>query len=216
MERAVFPATMEVLICTAPDTLYQALAAAQLHVTRRLDLHTWLLYDEDASKVAAANSILKAADSCEFKCLSIAHTARFPPELVTYKRLTELVWSVSASVEDMMAHIHSQPHLEILTVDSLVLTNVQTDFSIPSSAERELVAPLDTQISKLTIGVDEESEAPELEIPMVKYLLLKIPTLAYVQVSEHLLQPIYTFVDRYVQQYPHLANVEFQFGRKRH
>ncbi|KAJ2716304.1 hypothetical protein H4R19_000726, partial [Coemansia spiralis] len=83
-----------------------------------------------------------------------------------------------------------------------------TDFSIPECAEHELMAPLDTQITRLSIWRIEQEELPELALSILKYLLLRIPTLKFVTALFAREEPIQAFINEYVQWYPHLANIE--------
>ncbi|KAJ2713299.1 hypothetical protein H4R19_002321 [Coemansia spiralis] len=212
MDNAVFPSTLGSLVITAGAALYQRLAKAKLQVTNKLELH--LRHDPvgDTGIVAAANHILEAADGCRDMRLTIAGPARIPLELFTYTKLTHLELTAPTSVDDMMAHIHSQPRLVSLAVNNLVLTNCKTDLSIPSSTEHELVTPLDTQIGVLSIGGAHSRGWQKKGVSMLKYLLLKMPTLSEVRAQRIPSKPIQAFVNKYAQQYPHLTNIRLQLS----
>ncbi|KAJ2710560.1 hypothetical protein H4R19_003688 [Coemansia spiralis] len=114
------------------------------------------------------------------------------------------------NVDDMMSHIRTQPQLISLEIDHLSLADIQADFLIPDNVEHEPVAPLDTLLRELTVYVGRGPEPAELGYPMLKYLLLKTPTLRLATVGGVSQQPIQDFIDEYAQWYPHLANIKLE------
>ncbi|KAJ2710821.1 hypothetical protein H4R19_003554 [Coemansia spiralis] len=106
----------------------------------------------------------------------------------------------------MMEHIRMQPHLVGLIIDSIRVTDTQTDFSIPECADHEPVAPLDTQFKNLFIHIGE-TQSPEEVIPVLKFLMLKVRTLVSIAAPQVPMKPLQAFIDDYVQWYPHLANI---------
>ncbi|KAJ2683984.1 hypothetical protein H4R19_006939 [Coemansia spiralis] len=131
-----------------------------------------------------------------------------PVELLTYTRLTHLNISGPVSADGMMEHIHRQPQLVSLVVDRLVHDSIQTDLSIPECAKHEPVASLDTQLRELIIQIDNSLGSSLLSMHMLRYLLLKIPTLRLVTTKIIPKMRIRAFIDEYVQWYPHLANIK--------
>ncbi|KAJ2702255.1 hypothetical protein H4R19_005371, partial [Coemansia spiralis] len=130
-------------------------------------------------------------------------------ERITYTRLTHLEVFGFISVDVMIRLIHRLPHLVSLHFSCLNLENVQTDFSIPECAEHEPMAPLDTQIRYLYLQqMEDQYELPELALSMLKYLLLRIPTLRSVTTELVPVEQTQAFIDEYVQWYPHLANIQ--------
>ncbi|KAJ2705959.1 hypothetical protein H4R19_005063, partial [Coemansia spiralis] len=99
-------------------------------------------------------------------------------------------------------------HLVSLGVNILNLADAQTDFTIPECAEHEPVAPLDTQIWRLTIDDVQLGGSLELRSQILKYLLLRIPTLKSVTTHFVPVEQVQAFIDEYVQWYPHLANIK--------
>ncbi|KAJ2697786.1 hypothetical protein H4R19_005639, partial [Coemansia spiralis] len=108
----------------------------------------------------------------------------------------------------MMEYIHRQPQLVSLVVNKLMLGNIRSDLSIPECAEHKPVESLDTQLRELTIHNDRGLGSSLPSMPMLRYLLLKIPTLRLVAATGMPKEPIKTFIDEYVQWYPHLANIK--------
>ncbi|KAJ2709369.1 hypothetical protein H4R19_004289, partial [Coemansia spiralis] len=110
--------------------------------------------------------------------------------------------------DDVVEIIRRQPHLVSLIAMDLQVADIQTDFSIPACVEHEPVVPLDTQIRKLKFPFHNFTDLSALAAPMLKYLLLKIPTLRHVVAGMESPNSIQEFVDGYLQWYPHLANVK--------
>ncbi|KAJ2708808.1 hypothetical protein H4R19_004564 [Coemansia spiralis] len=138
--------------------------------------------------------------------LVIGSTDAIPLELITYTGLTHLQLNGPTNADDVVQLIHRQRHLVNLHIDRLNLGNTRTEFSIPECAEHEPVPPLDTQIKKISIlrvGLDVSQEAGT---QILKYLLLRIPTLKYVDAMLTPKKQIQAFIDEYIQWYPHLAN----------
>ncbi|KAJ2711884.1 hypothetical protein H4R19_003037, partial [Coemansia spiralis] len=100
-----------------------------------------------------------------------------------------------------------QPRLESLKVDNPQFDNIQTDFSIPASTAHEPVAPLDTQLKELSFIMSSGWQMSELAVPMIKYLLLKLPTLRILDPGSIPKEPIQAFIAKYAQWYPHLEKV---------
>ncbi|KAJ2710959.1 hypothetical protein H4R19_003488, partial [Coemansia spiralis] len=124
-----------------------------------------------------ANRMLEAADSCRSRKLVIGSMDAIPPELITYTGLTHLQLDGQMNADDVVQLIRRQRRLVSLHIDGLTLGDARTDFSIPESADHEPVPPLDTQVKRLSILRIERGELPELGARVLKYLLLRIPTL---------------------------------------
>ncbi|KAJ2708900.1 hypothetical protein H4R19_004516, partial [Coemansia spiralis] len=178
-----------------------------VHVSRNLIIFVKSESDVNKRRFVAANRILEAADSCCSKKLVIHSVDAIPLEQITYTRLTHLQLFGSTSVDDVMQLIRRLPHLVSLHVAYLNLDDIQTDFSIPECAEHEPMAPLDTQIKRLTIEYVQIVGSPELGAQMLKYLLLRIPTLKSFNTLFVSVEQLQAFIDEYVQWYPHLANI---------
>ncbi|KAJ2712587.1 hypothetical protein H4R19_002680, partial [Coemansia spiralis] len=156
-----------------------------------------------------ANRMLAESNCNNARKLVIFSSDTIPLELITCTGLTHLDLNGRANVDDVMGAICRLPHLVGLYATGLTLINAQTDFSIPECAENEPMAPLDTQLKRLVILHVDWGVLPELGIRVLKYLLLRIPTLKSVYAEFVCVEQIQGFIDEYVQWYPHLANIKF-------
>ncbi|KAJ2716408.1 hypothetical protein H4R19_000667 [Coemansia spiralis] len=210
MANAVFPACLESLEVSAGLGLLRAFASARVRVTQGLAIYEVSDPDHNDDMFGIINSIFDAAGPCRLTNLYVGGVDPVPLDLFTYTGLTHLSLSMLTSVGDVMSHIRTQPRLVSLEIDYLSLADIQADFSIPDNADHEPVAPLDTQLRELTIYVGHGPEPAELAYAMLKYLLLKIPTLSLVTTGGVSQQPIQDFIDEYAQWYPHLANIKLE------
>ncbi|KAJ2705853.1 hypothetical protein H4R19_005076 [Coemansia spiralis] len=151
--------------------------------------------------------MLEESDCYNMRKLVIECIDAIPPELITYTGLTHLQLNGPMNADDVMELIRRLPHLVSLHIDYLNLADAQTDFSIPECAEHEPMAPLDTQIRRLTIADVHHGKLPELGLRMLKYMQLRIPTLKFINTQFAPEEQIQAFLEEYVQWYPHLANV---------
>ncbi|KAJ2712816.1 hypothetical protein H4R19_002562 [Coemansia spiralis] len=150
---------------------------------------------------------------CRLTKLSVGGANPPPLDLFTYTGLTHLSLSMPTSVDDVMSHIRTQPRLVSLEIDNLSLADIQADFSIPDDVEHKPVAPLDTQLRELTVHIGDGPEPDELALPMLKYLLLKTPTLRLVTTERMYQQTLRDYIDEYAQWCPHLANITLETRR---
>ncbi|KAJ2710905.1 hypothetical protein H4R19_003511 [Coemansia spiralis] len=208
MENAVFPDSLESLDITACPCMLPVFAGRKVHVSWNLALSVKYDYGASDRGIDIANHMLAESVSHSMRRLVVGGKDATPPELITYKGLTHLQLNAPTNAYDVMEFIHRLPHLVNLYVGCLTPANTQTDFSIPECAEHEPVAPLDTQIRWLSISHFEQSKPVKLALSMLKYLMLKIPTLKSVTTLPVLTKQIRAFIDEYVQWYPHLANVK--------
>ncbi|KAJ2715730.1 hypothetical protein H4R19_001039 [Coemansia spiralis] len=179
-----------------------------VHVSRNLAVYVASESDMDIRRIGIANRMLEAADSCHTRKLVISGLNPIPPELITYTRLTHLNFCGCTAADDVVGLIHKLPHLVSLCVVWLFSDEPQTDLSIPACTEHEPMTPLDTQIRRLSILNVEQEGSLEPALSMLKYLLLRIPTLKFVKAQLVPEEQIQSFIDEYVQWYPHLANVK--------
>ncbi|KAJ2706561.1 hypothetical protein H4R19_004996, partial [Coemansia spiralis] len=173
------------------------MASAKVQVLQYLTLCTDYSSDADNAKIDIVNRILAVADTRKDRGLRVDSTIRLPPELVTYTRLTHLYLCGPTGVDDLMEHIHRQPLLQVFAVDKQLVAGIPIDFSIPACAEHEPIMPFDTQIRELHIYSEFELRLYEEEISMVKYLLLRIPTLRQVIPGTIPTRLLRDFVDEY-------------------
>ncbi|KAJ2706691.1 hypothetical protein H4R19_004987 [Coemansia spiralis] len=167
------------------------------------------MYEHDASNsgIVTANRMLAESNCHNMSKLVINGMDAIPPELIAYTGLTHLDLNGPTNADDVMVLIHRMPRLMSLSVISLNLADAQTDFSIPQRAEHEPVVPLNTQIKTLAISPFDPRES-NLTLSMLKYLMLRTPTLKSVTAAFAPVEEIQAFIDEYVLWYPHLANIE--------
>ncbi|KAJ2711740.1 hypothetical protein H4R19_003099 [Coemansia spiralis] len=211
MENAVFPSRLESLDISRCLSMLPVFAGRNVHVSRSLTLSVVFEPDANNRNIGIANRMLEAADSCRSRKLVIGGMDAIPLELITCTELTHLQLNGSTTADDVMGHIHRQRHLVSLCVDCLTLADVQSDFSIPECTEHEPMAPLDTQIRMLALVGIGQDELPELGTWVLKYLLLRIPTLKSVTAGIVPVEQIQAFIDEYVRWYPHLANFKLMW-----
>ncbi|KAJ2714555.1 hypothetical protein H4R19_001663 [Coemansia spiralis] len=184
-------------------------AGRKVHVSRNLTISVMHQSDAIDRGIDIASRMLAESNSYNTRELVICGRGVITPELITYTGLTHLNFFVLMKADDVMGLIHKLPHLICLRVDWLTVADTQTDFSIPECAEHEPVPQLDTQIKRLMLLRLNRGELPELAVSILKYLLLRIPTLKFVTALFAREEPIQAFINEYVQWYPHLANIKF-------
>ncbi|KAJ2716907.1 hypothetical protein H4R19_000350 [Coemansia spiralis] len=108
----------------------------------------------------------------------------------------------------MIELVRRQPRLVSLDVNDLYLNDIQADLSISPCAEHEPVTPFNTRIEELSIAIQGGPDMSEQMAPMLKFLLIKIPTLTRFDGPHVSQQAMKDFVGKYVQWYPHLANTK--------
>ncbi|KAJ1718658.1 hypothetical protein LPJ61_006526, partial [Coemansia biformis] len=131
----------------------------------------------------------------------------FTPEDITCTGLMQLRVTALVDVDTMLELISRLPRLAYLTLTDLILDDFLSNISIPESVEHDPVPPLDTAITRLSITMRELESCMVADL-VVKYMLLRMPTLTDLEVVGLPEMPIMDFVDEYCQWYPHLAHVD--------
>ncbi|KAJ2710881.1 hypothetical protein H4R19_003525 [Coemansia spiralis] len=169
------------------------------------------MYKHDANNhdIEIANRMLAESNSHNMRKLVIGGMDAIPLELITYTGLTHLLLSGPTNADDVMGLIHKLPHLVSLQAGHLTLADAQTVISIPECTECGPMAPLDTQIKRLDIQRVGQEGSLDLALSILRYLLLRIPTLKSVTAPFAPEETIQAFIDKHVQRYPHLANIRF-------
>ncbi|KAJ2779450.1 hypothetical protein H4R18_004001 [Coemansia javaensis] len=151
----------------------------------------------------------------EFPCLKklyIANSVPVLPELIMCTSLTYLVVRAPTSLDTMLGLIHRLPRLTSLGLWKLTLDEIQADISVPAPGEGCVVEPLDTQLKVVSINVNQDQPSWEMVVPVTKYLLLRIPTLARLNADHAPEKPIMDFVQQYSEWYPHLTHINFSLN----
>ncbi|KAJ2774614.1 hypothetical protein IWQ57_000737, partial [Coemansia nantahalensis] len=113
-------------------------------------------------------------------------------------------------VDTMLAFIKRLPKLSKLTFHNVYFSNIQADMSIPEANEDTAVAPLHTSLDGIAIGHGKEQHSLDTAVAVVKYLLLRIPTLARIHALQTPKSPVIDFVEAHAARYPHLSRVKLQ------
>ncbi|KAJ1731466.1 hypothetical protein LPJ61_002521 [Coemansia biformis] len=205
------PPFMRFIDITASPSVYQSISSIKLPGTRGLYLGIPSTSANCPSVLTNTSGIIARAGKCIGKRLCVEdETLPVLPENITCIDLTQLTVMAPTSVDTMLGLIHKLPRLTSLELYNLTLDNIKSNISIPSSGDHQLAAPMDTSISEISITIFRHQYPPELAVPVVKYLLLVIPSLTTFYAAQTPRGPIMAFVDEYAQQYPHLAGIDLR------
>ncbi|KAJ2774324.1 hypothetical protein IWQ57_000873 [Coemansia nantahalensis] len=138
------------------------------------------------------------------------------PESITRTALTHLQVSAPTSVDAMLALIGGLPCLLGLTLFSLDLSDVQVDISVPDADEDVVVDPLHALLKGLAINYDRARNSPDMAVAVVKYMLLRIPSLAVLYAAQAPRDPVLNFVEAYAPRHPHLGSVDMMLYQDEH
>ncbi|KAJ2777100.1 hypothetical protein H4R18_005321 [Coemansia javaensis] len=167
----------------------------------------------DPAALAAANRILERAQDARTLELTVdSPRLPVPPEAVAGTSLTRLVVMAPTSLDAMLGLIRSLPRLTSLGLWRLTLDEIQADISVPAPGEGCVVEPLDTQLKVVSINVNQDQPSWEMVVPVTKYLLLRIPTLAMLKAVHAPKKQIMDFVQQYSEWYPHLKHIDFSLN----
>ncbi|KAJ1724105.1 hypothetical protein LPJ61_005773, partial [Coemansia biformis] len=201
LKHAVFPSRLESIEIVASTAMLEQVASIALPETRSLAIHIPSQARGGASALPNAKRILDRAGGCKKKELVVGDTSlQVPPEDIAGTGLTRLVVAAPTCVDSMFGFIDTHPDLDSLTLSNLALDEIVSDISIPESGARALMAPLDTRIRTLSFKIRRQLYSPDLAIPVAKYLLLRIPTLAEFFAPEIPRRPIVDFISEHVQR----------------
>ncbi|KAJ2808412.1 hypothetical protein H4R21_000001 [Coemansia helicoidea] len=204
------PASID--IRAAPD-LYQAIAEMPLSATKSIALCVEGSGVSDPDAIAAVCHVLAKSQGCTRKELHVdIVTLPVLPALVTCTDLTALNVLAPTSVDSMLGLITRLPRLAKLVLHRVTFDKIQTDLSVPPRDAYDLIAPLDTQLERLSINPVRQQGVVDAVIQTINYLLLKIPTLGYIDSTHAPKQQVLEFVGDNVWRYPHLAHVNLNLS----
>ncbi|KAJ2772922.1 hypothetical protein IWQ57_001547, partial [Coemansia nantahalensis] len=129
---------------------------------------------------------------------------------ITCTALTHLQISAPTSVDTMLAIIARLPNLIKLTFYDLDLRDIRADLSVPEADEEVDVEPLHSSLEGLAVNHDSDIHSPDTAVALVKYLLLRIPTLARLLAAQTPMAPVLEFVQAYAPRHPHLRAVSLK------
>ncbi|KAJ2785358.1 hypothetical protein H4R18_000569 [Coemansia javaensis] len=212
LEYAVFPRRIEKLDIRATASMFLQMSEMLLPAARRLKIGIASGANGNPAVLAAANRILDSAQGSETVCLDVDDKS-LPvfPSSITCAPLTELLIRADTGVDTVLQLIQEVPGLTSLKIHSLALSDTHTDLLVPGLHEAHLVAPLNTSVRKLRIFAKYEELELGLIVPLVKYLLLRIPELIKVTLREDPNGSLAQFVWAYAARYPHLKDILFTF-----
>ncbi|KAJ1721991.1 hypothetical protein LPJ61_005978 [Coemansia biformis] len=211
LKRAVFPSRLESIEIVASTAMLEQIASIAPPETRSLAIRIPSQARGSAGALLNAKRILERVRGCKEKELVVDDTSlRVLPEDIAGTGLTRLVVATPTCVDSMLGFIGTHPDLDSLTLSSLATGEIVSDIWIPESGARALVAPLDTRIRTISFKIRRQLYSPDVAIPAVKYLLLRIPTLVELLAPEIPKRPIVDFISEHVQRYPHLASIRLR------
>ncbi|KAJ2696336.1 hypothetical protein H4R19_005753, partial [Coemansia spiralis] len=130
------------------------------------------------------------------------------PESITCTALTHLEISGPTSTDTMLTFIKQMPRLLDLKLNSLNMSDIRADISIPEANKDAIIEPLSTSLMVLAVNYDWEWRSSDVPVSVVKHMLLGLPTLTKLSswmIPGHLVRE---FVEAYAPRYPHLSGVE--------
>ncbi|KAJ2805116.1 hypothetical protein H4R21_001383 [Coemansia helicoidea] len=217
LEYAVLPPYMESITLYMMSADYLDMASVVLPETKRLSLRVSSFFPGDPSAFPAINRILKNACGSEVLELKIEdEMLRVGPESITCTALTHLRVKAPTSVDAMLAIIRALPNLVELTLKDLDLSDIQVDVAITEADKGAAVEPLHSSLQSLNIDLSgsRRKQVSVRAVAVLKYMLLRIPTLARVYSAEIPKEPVLDFVGAYAPRYPRLSSVVLNlYGR---
>ncbi|KAJ2801683.1 hypothetical protein H4R21_002705, partial [Coemansia helicoidea] len=198
LEYAVLPSRMESISIHTTSVAYRDIANLALPATKRLSLCISPKSRGDPAGLPAINRILESARGCEIVELDVHDRAlAVAPESISCAALTHLQVRAPTGVDTVLALIERLPNLVRMAFYDLDLSGIQTDMSVPDADESTAVEPLHTSLASLAINYDTERHSPDTALGVVKYLLLRIPTLTELIAIQAPNSPVVGFVEAY-------------------
>ncbi|KAJ2779139.1 hypothetical protein H4R18_004170, partial [Coemansia javaensis] len=215
LEYMVLPPQMDSVAIDVAAPALLSLHEAALPIARSVKIGITHGARHDRSVLAAANRILTRVRGHEGAELDV-YDSSLPvtPESITCASLTGLLVSAPTSVDAMLGLIQALPSLASLWISHLTAGEPQTDISIPEPGDARLAEPLNTSIEHMSIDARGNERPEDAVVPVAKYLLLKIPTLASFNAIQLPRQAIEDFVGAYSELYPHLAIIRFRLSNR--
>ncbi|KAJ2710269.1 hypothetical protein H4R19_003830 [Coemansia spiralis] len=205
LRQAVFPMQLTSFEILAPGARFTLLDGVEMpRVERLIVKFIGPVVKPDA--VATANCFLHRVRGCRHKEL-IIHSANtvVTPELNTCAELTSLTLGANVSMDEVFAFIGRLPCLLTLRFIGYVARGTQADISITSLDAHERVEPLNASLQSLRILLSDDWSENDMAA-VVKYLVLRLPRLAFFPAYQIPRSPVIAFARAYAHIYPHLAN----------
>ncbi|KAJ2806296.1 hypothetical protein H4R21_000927 [Coemansia helicoidea] len=214
LEYAVLPPHMESIHIQLRSATYRDHANLVLPATKRLVIEIVGGSEGDTSGLPVINRILESARGSESLEMHI-NDRMLPvvPDSITCTALTQLNVAARTSVDTMLALIKKLPNLIGLAFFDLDLSDSQVDMSAPEADKDTVVEPLHMSLEYLVIKYDMRIHSPDTAVAVVKYMLVRIPTLFRLVSEMTPKSPVLDFVDKYAPRYPHLRGVDLVLRR---
>ncbi|KAJ1727005.1 hypothetical protein LPJ61_004821 [Coemansia biformis] len=199
---------MDDLYICGNTAMFGSIAEMSLPVVKQLVLQTVYNADDDTSVFRSINRIFVAARRSEERRLRISgDRLPFQLENIAFTGLTDLWTTAPTGVDEVFGCIRKLPLLTSLTIVNCTFGDIQTDITVPDSGEHEAIEPFKTRIQRLQLRMCRDSFVFDSAVMVVKYLLLRMPSVVRFATSDIPQQPIARFASKYSRQYPHLVNV---------
>ncbi|KAJ2796170.1 hypothetical protein H4R21_004822 [Coemansia helicoidea] len=209
LEYAVLPPRMESISINMVSAAYEDIEDLVLPVTKHISLRIVVNSARDTSGLAAINRILEDVHECETLKLTIrAHRLeqKLEPYDSTYTALTHLELYATTDVDYMLAIIDNLPNLVELKHSLLDWGELGPE-DLDHEVHENEPEPMHASLQTLDIGFHWKERYRGMEVLLVQYLLLGIPTLTKLVSSRTPGIPVRKFVAEYAPRYPHLLSV---------
>ncbi|KAJ2716486.1 hypothetical protein H4R19_000625 [Coemansia spiralis] len=205
LQHVVLPPRMATIDVSAAPALCQNIVARESQCANRLVVRVSRSHMDDPASLATANNALQMAHQCLARVLVMKNKLTpLRPEHISCTTLTALEVTGPMGVDSMLGLIGKLPQLTSLLLRNLQLDDIQSDISIPASGTHVLEAPLHTKLRAVSIQITQHP-SPEPAAAVVKYLLLRTPTLARLHTWNVPVRQVRDFVAEYSAWHPHLA-----------
>ncbi|KAJ2716008.1 hypothetical protein H4R19_000886 [Coemansia spiralis] len=209
LKYAALPSCMDSISIDMPSATFQSVADVVLPATKRLLLAIPRSATGDPSGLPTINRLLKRACGSESLELSIEDVRlAIDPVNMTSAALTSLFIAGPVSADSMFVFLARMPRLVKLMLFTLDVRDIQADISIPDVDDSAVVGSLSTSLEELELIIDSQDQLPDVEMAVVKCVLLRIPTLTKFNALWTPEEPVLEFVRAYSGRYSHLGSVD--------
>ncbi|KAJ2782425.1 hypothetical protein H4R18_002295 [Coemansia javaensis] len=218
LEYAVLPAQVDDICLNLSVPILQAAANMAIAATKRLSIKIVIGYNrgdaavlvaELTAALAAANSLFEnSREAEELELYTNCRWITMDPKYIAFTLLTRLGVSPITSVDTMLVLIQKLPRLTHLSFECVSMEDIQADLSVPDPGENGCAEPLGTRIQHMIVNIDQNEPSWMNIVPVLKCLMLRIPTLAQLSAIQAPAKPVLEVVSAYGQQYPHLAGIK--------
>ncbi|KAJ2803311.1 hypothetical protein H4R21_002081 [Coemansia helicoidea] len=208
LEYAVLPPRMESITIKMLSAGYKDIEDVVLPETKHLSLCIDMESGGDTSGLASISRLLEDVHGCETLKLMIEDCClEVKPEDLTYTALTHLEFHATTDVASILAIIGRLPNLVDLYHTELEWGELGPEDLDYDAYDSATVKPFHTSLQALDIDFDSDERCPAMEVRLVQYLLLRIPTLTELIAWATPGKPVRRFVAEYAPRHPRLLSV---------